>query len=456
MNSPRALPALLLLLCAGPSLAQNPSARPAAERKRAEEAGEQSRRMTAADGDVEYAEVLAKPDDVGLNYRFALTQVRRGDLKGASATLERILLVDPGLAKVRLFYGIVLLRLDNLVESERELAALLAQDPPEDVRREAEAYLKEVRKRRKRTHLSGRLGAGIQYDDNRNAGPALNQRLFNDAPLLQTGDAARRDDTSAIFLGNVEARHDLPSPAGHQLFGTFDYYRAEQTSLKTLNLAAYSFAAGGVYRTPYFSLTPQVVYDQVLLAQAMLLRNRGGDLRLDKKLGPGANAHLGVRAVRQIFNDTALVPTAHERTGLLVDATAGADCLLSPRMRLGAELNYAVKHAEQAHNEYYRWGGRLSHVWLLGKGTFLLTGAGVTYDRYPTPDRFVSRDLRKDTIYTADAGYGVPLGVLAAPLSDLILTLNYGYYQATSSVRNYAYTNNKASALLTYKWEIGI
>jgi hypothetical protein len=41
----------------------------------------------------------------------------RNDFLGASATLERILLIDPLLAEVRFFYATVLFRLDNLSDS---------------------------------------------------------------------------------------------------------------------------------------------------------------------------------------------------------------------------------------------------------------------------------------------------------------------------------------------------
>src|SRR5690606_33117951 len=43
-------------------------------------------------------QVLAAPDDLELNYRFAQTQIADGDLRGAMSTLERILLTRPELA----------------------------------------------------------------------------------------------------------------------------------------------------------------------------------------------------------------------------------------------------------------------------------------------------------------------------------------------------------------------
>ena len=94
-----------------------------AAKKRARAAGEALDYRAVEDGEpVSYADVLRDPDNVGLNFRFARQQVRRGDVKGSAATLERILLVNPSLAQVRLFYAVVLFRLENLNESQREFS----------------------------------------------------------------------------------------------------------------------------------------------------------------------------------------------------------------------------------------------------------------------------------------------------------------------------------------------
>ena len=52
--------------------------------------------------DVTLEEVMRDPDNQQLNYAFALTQIRQGDLLGALSTLERMLLRSPGQPRVRL------------------------------------------------------------------------------------------------------------------------------------------------------------------------------------------------------------------------------------------------------------------------------------------------------------------------------------------------------------------
>jgi tetratricopeptide (TPR) repeat protein len=458
------LAALILLLPAAPLFAQNPgeldkeAQRPASGNSadsQATAAAAQSAKLSADGADVTYEQVMADPDNAVLNFRYAQTQVRHGELKGASATLERILLLNPDLVQIRLFYGVVLYRLDNLMEADREISAVLAANPAGSLRDEAAQYQAEIRKRQKRTQLTGRLGLGMEYDDNRNSAPATGIAQFGGAPVQLSAGSLRHDDTSVLFLGNVEAHHDLGLAAGHEIFGTFNYYRAEQTLQKNLNLTAYSPALGGTYKTAYFSVTPQLVYDYVLLAQTTFLRNRGVDLRVDKILSARADVYAQIHDVRQIYSPTAVVPTAADRTGIQVDTTLGGDYMLLPTNRLGLGLTYTVKHAQNNAFTFFRKGLGVTDTWLLGRGMFFLSSVRLNVDNYPYADTAISSGLRRDTTLQADLTYGAPLTLISPRLKDLLFTFTYEYFDSMSTLSNYGYTNDKISGLLTYKWAAG-
>ncbi len=411
-------------------------------------AADAARLAAAGEGGVSYEQVMADPDNLELNYRWANSQVRRGDLKGASATLERVLLVDPDQYHVRLLYAIVLYRLDNIVEARRELDELARQRPGDA---EVAGYRAQAAKRSRKNHLSGRAGVGFQYDTNRNAAPGAGARLFGDAPVALPLSSQRRDDTSLLFLGNIDARRSVGS---QEVFATVDYFRAEQTLVKTLNLQAYSVSAGAALHRAKDSLTPALVFDHVLLAQSTYLRSRGLDVRYEHA-GAGGDVYLQAREVFQDFVANAVVPVAPERTGVQFDATAGFDRVLTPTMRFGAGYTHGFKHAGKHYNAYQRDGLSLNHIWLVGGGTFLMSNAALTYDRYDQPDTVLSSKFRRDTALRASATYGVPLSLLQDRLKDFLWTFSYEYYQALSSVQNFAYTNNKVGTLLTYKWDLG-
>jgi tetratricopeptide (TPR) repeat protein len=435
---------------------QNEAARPAREeatQAQTTQAGIDAAKLVADASDVTYAQILADPDNIVLNYRYANMQVRKGELKGASATLERILMLNPNLTNVRLLYAVVLYRLDNLSESEREFKTLESQGPPADVRAESDKYLKLISRQKKSTQVSGRLSLGFEYDDNRTAVPSSGQMLLGGTPLILT--TGRRDDTNEIYVANVEARRDLGSQAGHELFANFSYYRADQTLTKILNLAAYSFQGGGVYKTPFFELTPSAVFDHVELAQTTFLRDYGVDLRLDHKVSRETDVYLQFHDVNQSYSPTSVVPDANDRSGIQADSTLGGTRLIAPTNRLGASVDYTVKHAAQHYDSFQRYGITVDDMQLFGRGTFALASLTYDDDQYSIPESLISQNNRRDQTERLDVTYGAPLSILRASLADLLWTISYEWYQDRSSITNYSYTNNKISTLLTYKWNAG-
>jgi tetratricopeptide (TPR) repeat protein len=429
---------------------QKPASEETAQDRAARLASEAARR-TAPGEDVPYEAVLADPDNVQLNYRYARAQVRRGDVKGAAATLERILLVDPKQVEIRLFYAIVLYRLDNVVEAKRELDILKKLALPPPLAEEAAKYAKAVESRTKKTHLSASAGLGFEYDTNRNAAP--NQALLGGAHITP---AARRDDTSLLFIGTLGAKRDLPFQSVPEVFGSFTYYQAEQTLSKTLNLKAYSLQAGTVYRRGKAKLTPTGLFDHVQLAQSTFLRNRGGELRLDYRWSPKTSLFFSVKDVYQDFMATRQVASAPERNGVQFDVTLGGERILGPTMKAGVILGRGFKNAAEKYWAFDRTTAGVNHAWLLGRGMFLISSFNVNYDQYKVSDPAIDGGYRKDTLMRANGTLGAPLQLLHPKLKDLLWTLTYEYYHALSSVANYAYTNNKLATMITYRWEVGL
>ena len=97
---------------------------------------------------ITFAQILADPDNIDLNFQYAKNQAAEGDLRGASGTLERILLINPDLPQVRLIYAIVLFRLDNINEAEREFRAVTGSNLSPNLRAEIAGYLKRIEQRR--------------------------------------------------------------------------------------------------------------------------------------------------------------------------------------------------------------------------------------------------------------------------------------------------------------------
>jgi Flp pilus assembly protein TadD len=66
-----------------------------------------------AEYDAAFQEMLRKPSDLDTLFKFAMIASRTGDLEGAISALERMLLVDPDLPRVRLELGVLYYRLGS-------------------------------------------------------------------------------------------------------------------------------------------------------------------------------------------------------------------------------------------------------------------------------------------------------------------------------------------------------
>lgn len=405
---------------------------------------------------ITYADILKDPDNIELSYNYAKKQVREGDLKGASATLERILALAPDMSRVRLIYAIVLYRLDNLIEARRELKTLESSLMPDTLRDEIRDYLKRIERRLKRTDISAMLGLGANYDTNRNASPSSGERLFYDVPItLVTG--LKEDDASSVVMTRLGATHDLGTQAGHTVFGELSGYRAEQNKVDVLDLQAYSLRAGGGIKTRFGTFTPAGTLGRVLLSERTYLRMHGGDLRWDYSLNQRTKLFALGQSVYQDYVNTRDIPAATERAGWLTGGVAGGNYILNPLMRLTGSLGYFRNDAKKRYNAYDRYELKGAHAWLLGKGCFLLTSLVFHSDKYLKADAVVSRKtVRKDTGLRAAVTLGAPLGFIAKPLKPMLLTVTGERFDSSSNLTNYTYRNNKLGMMLIYKWDFSI
>ncbi len=462
--------ASILFACAlasAPAFAQTPPTqeqqRPVQglrETERAERAYEASERLRPlGPGEVvTYEDILQHPDDIDLNYRYAQSQVAAGELRGAASTLERILLLSPDLARVRLLYAVVLYRLDNLNEAEREFRTVSKLPMADPLRDEVDHYLEQIALRRKTTRYSAILGGGIQWDSNRNAGPAGGEVLFLDTPL-QLVDGKKQSDFSGVMLAGLRAQHDLGYDAGHTIGGGLQIYGQKQVDVTDLDLMAISGEAGGTYRSPWVDVQPGVYATYMNLAGENYLSTFGTGVRANHRFSSKLDVFARVRFDYEWFESLDRSPVTDQRTGARVQGGIGASWTPWPMLRFDGAVGAVHKEADQ---DFYAYSGPLTYLsatWLLGRGQFLLSTFTYEYNGYEGPEPIVSADTRRDSIYLGGITYGAPLGFLMPFLSqsrairDTLLTVNATYLNEQSTIENYEYNDWRFTLMYTKNFE---
>lgn len=452
---------LLAALLAAPAAAQvnldresqDRTRRGEAERKAAE-AAEKAAASAAPADEVTFEQVLKRPADLDLNERYAREQIGRGDLRGAAVTLERVLILAPGRDRTRLLYAAVLYRLDALVDAERELRVIIGRLAPAEVVAEANAYLKLVEGRKRKTHFTARVSAGYGFDDNRNAAPDGDRALFFGTPVVLNPDSRRQDDTNVSFAAGLGVSRDFGGAKPQKVFANVGYYRGEQTRINTLDLQAYSVSAGLGLRFFGLDVTPSAGYDQVLLSQSTYLRDVWQGLRVARKVRPRLELWGEARRENQQFQNTREVRTGVDRKGEQYDYSLGATWVASPRDRWGLSVGHRRKYAQNVTAAYRRESVGVDYTRLLGRGMFLATSVTGQFDRYDRPDTALSTDGRSDDAVVTNLLFGLPLSLFWKPLDGFTGTLGWERFSSHSNLLNYAYSNNRLTAMVGYKWGI--
>lgn len=411
----------------------------------------------APDQRVTYAEVLARPDDIELGFRFAQTQIVDGDLPGAAATLHRILLIQPGYARVRLLYGIVLLRLGSLAEAERVLGQVESTGPA-DARIQASKYRERIERMRRRTHYSLSLSAGTQYDSNRNSGPNSNQVLLGDTRFDLGGGSKKTADGGWFSLAELRVEHDLATQEDRRLTAGVAYFHSQQQDLPSFDVQALKLDAGLRLRRAGGELTPRIVVDVIDLSRENYLRSVGVELTGSRPLSARADLHGTARLTHEDLDGIPEAPTASSRSGYRAVLGAEASLRPTPRQKLALGLELTRKSANDTAQAYWGYELDASHLMILSRGQFVLTSLGIAREKYKHADTTVSDSRRRVLRSRARLVYGLPLGALLpsggfTSLADVVLSVNGEIVLARSNIPNFDYRNRKLGVTVSKRLE---
>jgi tetratricopeptide (TPR) repeat protein len=145
--------------------------------------------------DAAFQEMLQKPADLDVLFRFATLATQTGDLEGAISALERMLLINPDLPRVRLELGVLYYRLGSYEVARTYLeVALKSPNLPPEVRSRAEQFMAEVEKRQSPSTFTGEVFFGWRYQSNANLGPTTSSvRLFGQVANLNEASIGAPD-----------------------------------------------------------------------------------------------------------------------------------------------------------------------------------------------------------------------------------------------------------------------
>ncbi len=412
---------------------------------------------------VSYAEILKDPDNIALNVAYARQQVEQGRLKSAATTLERVLLVEPQLHEVRLFYALVLIRLDSLQSAERELAQLQQLDMPPDLRAQLDGLIAQINNKRRRWEASLLNGVGVSYDWNITGVPANRQVVFAGVPARLDDQSDRTGDVAYTAFSRIDVAYDLGFQARHQLIASATGYFNDKVNVDRLDIGSYSVDGGLRLRFPGVTVTPEVFHSVLWLSHERYYANFGGRVGIRVPLPPDMALFGSAGYTNEAFNRISETTAAVQDSGWRLDGRIGLEWDLDARNRLTLSYDARSKYGARNFDHYWRHGVEADYLRILDKGVFVGGNLRLARRQDFRGDPFVDPNRqRQDDIVRMRARVGAPINSMVdldglpdpirLGLGKTVASATGEVFRSTSNIRNFQYWNRRAEVLLTRKW----
>ena len=271
--------------------------------------------------DAAFQEVLRSPGNLDVMFKFAGIAVRLGNYEAAISTLERMLLFNPELPRVRLELGVLYFRLGSFDVSRSYLKrAIEGKDVPQEVRTRVEAFLDEIDKRSSRNQFSGSVFFGARYQTNANAGPGSADVRAAGFDAVLEDEFLGQDDFNVFASAVVQHDLDLHTQENETWRTIGRAYWSRQFSLRQFDVGVLEMTTGprlAVYpdRFEDLSFRPYLLAGLVTLERARFFYTLGGGFQVRKPIGQRIIVDGGYELRRKEFRNTARRPNSDGLSG---------------------------------------------------------------------------------------------------------------------------------------------
>lgn len=377
---------------------------------------------------VSYEQVLAEPDNVELNLRFAEARSAEGNHEQAASTLERLLLLRPDWDQARLFYALTLYRLGDFEGAERELDLLRSRSSLSATEQATVNRLYDLSKARsKRTRVLASIAVGASVDSD----PGFS--VFNDQRFGSSPDV----DGAANLLGNIRLEHELATGRGDFLFAELSGSALRRFDQVPINFDDAQLKFGGTFYLGDFSITPFALGTASLLRSDYYRGQAGGGMELRFALREDIDLYASGGLLWQDFNDVPIDTRANERDGLYGSVKFGTEMRLFPWWTADLSASYTNKNAENSLYDWVGYGANLTQQFGLSRGQYIRASLDYRYRDFEGSTASVGDDQR----FISRLAYGVPLQTLFSafgtgfPSLDLDLQVGAAYSYFNQSGR---------------------
>ncbi|CAE7404639.1 unnamed protein product [Symbiodinium microadriaticum] len=396
------------------------------------------------------AQVDANPNDPQALFQYADYLDGQGRTDEAIAYYQRILQIDPNLARVHLNLGLIYYRQENYPQARGHFVRALETGRGSSATKDRiQAYIDQIDRRQARSLLTGFVLGGLRFQTNPAAAPdSTTDPNLND---FQRGE----EDVAAFVAGNLRSVYRLNPEGSVALDTTAELYGSKQFEIDDLDLIYLSGKTGPRFRTGRLIGAPRASTAHVFVTGSY--SNLGGDAFYG---GVGLGGEWTI-PVSDIFTGGASYTFLHrnfnEDNFPRSDANdhtlsakgqwrvAGDDAI---KARLGYRHSDADRDSDTL-NEFFvsadyefRFGSPLNAN---AASAGISLGLSGRFSEYDAPDPTVNPTVtRESNIYKGTITSHLPFNQAGA------LLLSVGHTIADSNITVYDYDNTQAMAGLAW------
>jgi hypothetical protein len=316
-----------------------------------------------------FAEMLKRPADLDLMFKFASVAARLGNFEAAISTLERMLLFNRDLPRVKLELGVLYFKIGSYSIARNYFEeAISGKDVPASVKQKVQPYLAEIDRRTARNHFAGSVTFGLRYQTNANVGPSSNHVLAFGFDAVLNSTFVGQPDWNAFASTYLTDSYDLNLEKSKTWDTTLQGYYARQFTQDSLNLGFLEATTGPRFllipqQGSELSLRPFVLANVVTLGDTSDFETLGGGFELDKAFDQDRLLlSAGYTNRYEIYENTSARPTNDQFTGDMNTVSANGSYALTNALQLGVSGYFSDQgaHADFNANDQYSVAGDIS------------------------------------------------------------------------------------------------
>jgi hypothetical protein len=408
--------------------------------------------------DAAFKAMIADPGNLQKSFTFAEHAIRVGDLEGAVAALERMLIIAPNLPRVRLELGVLYYRLGSYETSRRYISEVLSSpDVPPEIKQRAEVFQAQIDRQISPHTLTGTVMYGFRYQSNANAAPGGTIQAGG-VPTQLDQRFTSKSDGNVFVLGSFQHLWDLGMQGGEVLDTQLSLYGAKQFKATEVDLVYGTNSTGPRLSlmpetVPDFTVRPYVAFEYVFIGNATDYVAPGAGVWFEKKFADGL-VGFGPAVNYRNYHNTNDNPTNDFRSGWDLSGNVYGEWRPAPWLQLSATAGIGRFWAKQNWESYHEWlvGATAQFTldrptWAPGEAFMMIFSIARVWDNYRSPDPAVDPAVtRRDREWRVTLTMQVPIQ------EKLALILQGARNSRSSTLPNYEYTDYIAMAGLSWRF----